>query len=343
MSEEAIEYQAPQSLALMPAMTIGQAVERYQAMAQFVQELLVEDVDFGRIPGTDKPTLLKPGAEKLVAFFGLSAAFELRDQIEDWTGEDHGGEPFFYFRYSCHLRTVRRIAGEGVGSCNSWETKYRYRRARRVCPDCGEQAIIKGKEEYGGGWVCWKTKGGCGNKWPDGAPAIEGQELGQILNENPADLVNTIDKMGQKRALVAATLITVNASAFFTQDMDDMVVSGEAEPEAENGKPEAEPEKPPQKPKRKPRQKPKAEPKPSSELRPFPTYLAEIEKDPDLEAMDLSAFWDMLVEELKYDHRKHAFAAIAEDLGRDDWQKHLHRAQVMEVARRHQEEQDGAK
>jgi hypothetical protein len=35
-----------------------------------------------------------------------------------------------------------------------------------VCPACGAfDAVIKGKEEYGGGWVCYKKKDGCGNKW----------------------------------------------------------------------------------------------------------------------------------------------------------------------------------
>ena len=33
--------------------------------------------------------------------------------------------------------------------------------------------------------------------------------------------VETVQKMGQKRALIAATLIAVNASEFYTQDMED--------------------------------------------------------------------------------------------------------------------------
>lgn len=37
-----------------------------------------------------------------------------------------------------------------------------------LCPVCGVAAIIKGREEYGGGWLCFKKKGGCGAKWPDG-------------------------------------------------------------------------------------------------------------------------------------------------------------------------------
>ena len=27
--------------------------------------------------------------------------------------------------------------------------------------------MIKGKPEYGGGWVCYKKKGGCGARWTD--------------------------------------------------------------------------------------------------------------------------------------------------------------------------------
>jgi hypothetical protein len=37
-----------------------------------------------------------------------------------------------------------------------------------ACPRCGKtDSIIKGAEQYGGGWVCWKKRGGCGEKWPE--------------------------------------------------------------------------------------------------------------------------------------------------------------------------------
>uniref|UniRef100_A0A6M3KI39 Putative Erf family protein n=1 Tax=viral metagenome TaxID=1070528 RepID=A0A6M3KI39_9ZZZZ len=36
-----------------------------------------------------------------------------------------------------------------------------------VCPSCGKQAVIKGKPEYGGGYVCWKKEGGCGKKFSE--------------------------------------------------------------------------------------------------------------------------------------------------------------------------------
>ena len=45
--------------------------------------------------------------------------------------------------------------------------------------------------------------------------------LYRIPNPDVADVVNTIQKMAQKRALVAATLIATSASEFFTQDIED--------------------------------------------------------------------------------------------------------------------------
>ncbi len=94
---------------------------------------------------------------------------------------------------------------------------------QRACPNCGKPAIIKGKAEYGGGWVCFKKKGGCGSTFPDNAPEITGQEVGQIKNPDIADQTNTILKMAQKRAFVAATLIATNTSDYFTQDMEDFI------------------------------------------------------------------------------------------------------------------------
>jgi hypothetical protein len=43
------------------------------------------------------------------------------------------------------------------------------------CASCGQKALIKGKEQYGGGWVCFKKKGGCGQKFNED-PASWGKE-----------------------------------------------------------------------------------------------------------------------------------------------------------------------
>lgn len=204
------------AMVLMPATSIETAVERYTALVGFVQKLMKPDIDFGVIPGTNaKPVLLKPGGEKLCMFFGLRPEFLLIDTVKDW---DRG---IFYFEYKCILYRGDYKAGEGVGSCNSREKKYRYRNSERVCPGCGKATIIKGKDEFGGGWLCFSKKGGCGLKFHERAPEIVDQEVGQVENPEPFELINTIQKMGQKRAFMAAVIMTVNASEFFTQDLED--------------------------------------------------------------------------------------------------------------------------
>lgn len=219
-NELIVSEQAQQFLPVMP---MAIALQRRSAIVEFAKQIMVKDTDYGIIPGTGtKPSLLKPGAEKLCSFFGLAPVFVPVETIEDWTGIDHDNEAFFLYRYRCELFRNGNMIGSGVGSCNSWESKYRYRSGERVCPHCGKATIIKGKVEFGGGWLCFAKKGGCGAKFDDNDPAIINQSVGKVKNPDPADVVNTIDKMAQKRALVAATLIAVNASEFFTQDVEDM-------------------------------------------------------------------------------------------------------------------------
>ncbi len=205
--------QAEAQARYMPVMDIKTAVRRVEAIRE-MKELLLKpstdgqaDGDYGVIPGTNKPTLLKPGAEKICAHFGYVPHYELHGgSIEDWTGEGHSGEPLFYYHVRCILLKDGVPVGEGTGSASSWESKYRF----------------KGKDEYGGGWLCFAKKGGCGAKYPDGDQRIEGQSAGQVINDNIFDLINTVQKMADKRAYVAATLSATGASQWFTQDMEDM-------------------------------------------------------------------------------------------------------------------------
>lgn len=212
------------------AVAIDDAVSRVEAKHQFFKRVMRANDHYGVIPGTGtKPTLLKPGAELLLANMGLNAEFEDENPpILDVTGAEHNGEPFLAYRRRCKIyrqigptESERMLVGQASGSCNSWEKKYRYRNAERVCPECGKSAIIKGKAEYGGGWVCFKKKDGCGAKFEDNDPRMQG-ETGKVPNAEVFDLENTILKMADKRALVAATLIATGCSDIFTQDVEDL-------------------------------------------------------------------------------------------------------------------------
>ncbi len=213
----------------LPVMSIGVAIQRRNTIVEAVTKLMKDGQDFGTIPGTNKPTLLNPGADKLNNLFGLVPEFFITDKEEDWTGERHGGEAFFSYTVICRLRRGDFQMGEGLGSCNSWESKYRFRKSERECPACRQATIIKGKPEYGGGWVCFVKKGGCGAKFRAGDAAIEAQLVGKVNNPEIFDQVNTILKMANKRAKIAATLNATSAHEFFTQDMEDMQQQGEPE------------------------------------------------------------------------------------------------------------------
>lgn len=199
------------------AMSFAQMRARVKALDEFFKGVMQEGTDYGIIPGTPKPSLYQPGAQLLDGIFGLAPAFdELPTCVRDF---DRG---FFSFDVRCKLisRSSGETVAEAVGHCNSKEDRYRWRKAERVCPSCGADAITRSK--FDGGWFCFAKKGGCGAKFEAGDPAIEAQESGRVENPDPYTLVNTIHKMAQKRAHVAATLNATGASRIFTQDVEDM-------------------------------------------------------------------------------------------------------------------------
>lgn len=219
--------------------------EQMTAIHACLKGAMKDGEDYGQIPGTSgKKVLLKSGAEKLAVLFGLSVETEVEERA---LGGDHR-------EYRSTVKLVHRatgsLVGTGVGTCSTMESRYRWRKGERTCPECGTTAIIKGKADFGGGWLCWNRKGGCGAKWPDGADVIEGQNVERIENVDIADLWNTVLKMSKKRALVDAVLTGTAASSMFTQDLEETRSDDDAPraqpvaksaPQASNTRPEAQP------------------------------------------------------------------------------------------------------
>ena len=126
------------------ALAMENAIERYNMLVEFIRHIMQKDIDFGIIPGAGtKPTLYKPGAEKLNNLFSHYPTFSMLDKVLDF---DNGR---FYFQYQCDLYRIEdgKKVGSGNGSCNSLEVKYRYRQGERKCPTCGKPTIIKGKAQ----------------------------------------------------------------------------------------------------------------------------------------------------------------------------------------------------
>lgn len=216
--------------------TVGRALspkelhERLEFIRQVMRDEMKEKVDYGKIPGCgDKPSLLQPGAQKLLMTFNLRAQVQ-RETLRELPHPDVFGhrEYEFTIRIFPNGADPNREGTDGVGTCSTFESKYRYRKAERKCPKCGKSTIIAGKEEYGGGFLCWKRKGGCGEKFASDDPRIVNQSADDVENEDPADSWNTVRKMGFKRALVAGVINFTNTSELWTQDLEDLAANAAA-------------------------------------------------------------------------------------------------------------------
>jgi hypothetical protein len=207
-----------QPMALRHELSVEEVLARIRKVHQIMEKAMVQDHHYGVIPGTNKKklTLLKPGAELLLVMFRLDPQYAAENQRDG----DHLSVTSTCTLY--HIPTGQRW-GSGQGSCSTRESNYAWRESVRVCPTCQQPTIIKGKAEYGGGWVCFKKKGGCGAKFGDGDPQIEAQTIGRVPNPDLPDSWNTVTKMANKRSLVAAVLNVTAASDIFTQDLEDQV------------------------------------------------------------------------------------------------------------------------
>lgn len=84
-----------------------------------VHEQLSQGTDFDTIPGTgSKPTLLKPGAEKILMILGLTSKYEIIDKVED------NQKGFFSYTIKSFLYKGDQLITEGLGNSNTKERKF---------------------------------------------------------------------------------------------------------------------------------------------------------------------------------------------------------------------------
>jgi hypothetical protein len=217
MTEALAKIEAQESALARAEDFLGVGVELLKQRVAKIREVrdyvMKDGAHFGKIPGVDKPTLLKPGAEILCMAFQLAPEL---DFSERWDGEH------LEVVVKCaliHVPTGNRV-GTGIGSCSTRESRYAYRKSERVCPECSAPALLKSKHDPE--WFCWAKRGGCGAKFPIDDERITKQVTGRVANPDLPDQYNTVRKMAAKRAHVAATLSATGASELFTQDVEDL-------------------------------------------------------------------------------------------------------------------------
>jgi hypothetical protein len=163
-------------------LTPEQTKERALWVREVTKAALVEGVDFGVIPGTDKPSLLKPGAEMLLLAAGLGFTMTKLDDVD---AAAHRG-----VTYTC---TVIR-AGHVVAQCDGY-SGYDESRYYRSAEDSEKLERDRAKTD-------------------------KRQPRPERYVEYRAPW-NTLMKMAQKRALVGATLNATAASGLFAPGDDD--------------------------------------------------------------------------------------------------------------------------
>jgi hypothetical protein len=200
------EYNA---LAIIESTTNTSAMQALTAISQFqqvVRQTLKDGYDYGVIPGVNKPSLFKPGAEKINMLFRSNPKYEFLDRTADYE------KGLFIYEIRCTLYHSSAESGnlvevpisQGVGSCNNKEKKFRYLNVY-------ESDLPKGVDKNT--LVEIKIRG------KNGKP---GYSKYQIENPDPCSLANTILKMAKKRAYIDATLQLAALSEIFTQDMEDL-------------------------------------------------------------------------------------------------------------------------
>lgn len=163
------------------------------------RNIMQKGTDYDTLPGTNKPTLLKPGAEMLRMAFNLSYQAELETVMEDW---DKG---VFYYKVFTHFSNSKgQYVGTGIGSANSGETRYAIRWVYESdVPKDVDKATLKSR-----------TKQGRNGPYTQYAMPLSIDEK--------ATLINTLQKMAKKRSFVDGILSITGASRIFTQDVEDM-------------------------------------------------------------------------------------------------------------------------
>lgn len=180
-------------------MTADQIRANVNLIQQVMESVMVDGTHYGKIPGTDNPTLYKPGAEKIMSTFRLAASPE----IVDLSTADA-----IRYRVTCNVTSpTGQFLGAGVGECSTDEAKYKWRSAVSVA-------------EF--------------NATPEDRRRLKHfrNNTAQQVRTEPADLANTVLKMAKKRALVDAILTVTAASDIFTQDVEDMPTASDSQPQA---------------------------------------------------------------------------------------------------------------
>lgn len=200
-------------------------LQRAEAKARAAGKELDEDtrksleIDWGTIPGVDKPFLMQPGAEKMMKWLQLRPKFITRDV------EHHGG----HLEVISHVILYSLISKEEVfegpdASCTTMETNFRYTWAEAADPGNDEKDRLK-LINMGRNRQVWKKIRGVRQQVWVWQVRVENAN---IWNER-----NKVRQMAEKRGLVKCLRQMGAISSIFNSDPSEWNISDESDDEKE--------------------------------------------------------------------------------------------------------------
>ena len=176
---------------------VSETLSKVKSLQATLKSILVDGHDYGKIPGCgDKPTLLKPGAEKILMSLGITSSYELIEHTENFDGKG-----FFAYTVKCLLYKNGQKITEGLGHANSKEKKWAVESVyEKDLPEGTDKTLLRKKEFNGKNGTYYKY------------------EIDADVNSK----ANTILKMAKKRSQIDAVLTVASLSEIFTQDFDDL-------------------------------------------------------------------------------------------------------------------------
>lgn len=135
MSTALVHEPARSPVQLMrPIADASQVLAAQEEIRKLVVAILVEGRDYGKIPGTQKKSLLKSGAERTCVAFGVYPIYGIVEQEIDHDREnvffsrDLEKLSFGLYRYVIEAKLISRetgaVVGTAIASCSTLEAKY---------------------------------------------------------------------------------------------------------------------------------------------------------------------------------------------------------------------------
>jgi len=218
-------YMEHNKLMLKNKLSSTELIEMSNTMRDVLKNVMIKDVHYTTLPGTDKPMLLKPGAEKIITTFQCRPVYDVKmEKIRLPENEKNSPNYEFHREYTVHTTLYKImlqpgfepiLLGNGVGSCSTLESKYRYR-------DDLKKTTHKIPNNF---WPTYKNdKAKAFKLLPDGTfikkdptTGVWGifEKGGKIENPFIPDLWNTVLKMAKKRSMVDCVITSFSAADIF--------------------------------------------------------------------------------------------------------------------------------